>query len=112
MPLVVLGLVGITSLLVTLTFGGVFRRELRSLRRVVEEVRDELDVRVLGAKRRVQARRTRHGILKRAHTRRAFHRAAYEEESLRRLNDLIAKVATHSVADLTRLAVRAGLIEP
>ena len=95
MPLVVLVLVSTASLLVTLTFASVLRRELRSLGRIIEEGHDELDVRVLGAKRRVQARRTRYGGLKRAHTWRAFQRAAYEDESLRRINALIAKVEAH-----------------
>jgi hypothetical protein len=95
MTLVVVVLVSVTSLLVTLTLCDVIRRELRSLRRVVEEGHDELDVRVLGARRRVQARRTRYGVLKQAHNRWASQRAAYEEESLRRITDLIAKVEAH-----------------
>jgi hypothetical protein len=95
MTLVVPVLVSIASLLVTLIFGSVLRRELRSLRRFAEEGHDELDVRALSANRRVQARRTRYGSLRRAHTWRAFQRAAYEEESLRRINDLIAKVEAH-----------------
>lgn len=95
MPVVVLVLISVTSLLVTLISCGVFRRELRSLRRAVEEGHDKLDLRVLGARRRVQARTARHGFLRRAHTRRAFHRAASEAESLQRLNELIAKVEAH-----------------
>jgi hypothetical protein len=95
MTLVIFVLVSLGSLLATLIFGAVNRKELRSLRRVVEEGHDELDVRVLSARQRALAGRTRYGVLTRARNRRAPRRTAYEEESLRCINDLIAKVEAH-----------------
>ncbi len=97
MPLLIVVLVSLGSLLATLIFGAVNRKELRLLRRVVEEGHDELDVRVLSARQRALAGRTRYGVLTRARNRRAPRRTAYEQESLRCINDLIAKVeANHA----------------